>query len=109
MCMGGRNALRLALSASLLSAAGLAPAQEVKVDRLEEIIVTAQRREERLRDVPQSITALTDQTLERWQANDFSAYVGRVPGMNVVTNQPGNSRITLRGLNTEGVSATMAT
>jgi len=107
--MRGRNALRLAVSASLLSIAGLAPAQQVEVDRIEEIIVTAQRREERLRDVPQSITALTDQTLERWQANDFSDYVGRVPGMNVVTNQPGSSRITLRGLNTEGVSATMAT
>ena len=61
--MRGRNALRLAVSASLLSAAGLAPAQEVKVDRLEEIIVTAQKREERLRDVPQSITAISDVTL----------------------------------------------
>jgi len=109
MRMRGRNALRLAVSASLLSAAGLAPAQEVKVDRLEEIIVTAQKREERLRDVPQSVTAISEVTLERLQANDFSDYVARVPGMTAVTNQPGSSRLTLRGLNTGGVASTIGT
>src|SRR4026208_175983 len=107
--MRGRDALRLAVFVSLLSAAGLAPAQEGKVDRLEEIIVTAQKREERLRDVPQSGTALSDVTLERLQANDFSDYVARVPGMTAVTNQPGSSRLTLRGLNTGGVASTIGT
>ena len=107
--MRGRNALRLAVSASLLSSAGLAPAQQVEVQRLEEIIVTAQKREERLRDVPQSVTAITDVTLERLQANDFSDYVARVPGMTAVTNQPGSSRLTLRGLNTGGVASTIGT
>ena len=106
--MRGRKALRLAVSASLLSVAGLAPAQEVEIARLEEIIVTAQKREERLRDVPQSVTAITAQSLERLQVNDFSDYVSRVPGMTATSSQPG-TRLTLRGLNAEGVAATIGT
>src|SRR6187431_3554736 len=77
--------------------------------RLAEIIVTAQKREERLRDVPQSVTAISDVTLERLQANDFSDYVARVPGMTAVTNQPGSTRLTLRGLNAGGVASTIGT
>ena len=107
--MRGRNALRLAVSASLLSVAGLAPAQQVEVQRLEEIIVTAQKREERLRDVPQSVTALTAQSIERLQVNDFSDYVTRVPGLTADTSQPGSTRLTLRGLNAGGVASTIGT
>jgi iron complex outermembrane recepter protein len=109
MRMRGRNALRVAVSALLLSAAGVAPAQQVEVQRLEEIIVTAQKREERLRDVPQSVTALAEQSLERLQVNDFSDYVTRVPGLTADTSQPGSTRLTLRGLNAGGVASTIGT
>ncbi|HYD86133.1 MAG TPA: TonB-dependent receptor [Vitreimonas sp.] len=98
-----RFALALLASASALPLT--AHAQEVADS--EEIVVTAQKREERLRDVPQSVTAITDETLERLQANDFSDYAGHVPGLAVTGGQPGNSRVTLRGLNTGGVASTV--
>jgi iron complex outermembrane recepter protein len=101
--MIGRFTLALVASASMLPLA--AEAQEVT--QSDEIVVTAQKREERLRDVPQSVTALTSETLERLQANDFSDYAGHVPGLAVTGGQPGNSRVTLRGLNTGGVASTV--
>lgn len=101
--MFGRFAFALAASVSMLPLA--AHAQEVTVD--DDIVVTANKREESLREVPQSVTAITDETLERLQANDFSDYVAQVPGLSVTGGQPGNSRVTLRGLNTGGVASTV--
>ncbi|MGH6951821.1 MAG: TonB-dependent receptor, partial [Vitreimonas sp.] len=102
--MFGRFALALVASASVLPLATPAAAQEAAQ---EEIVVTAQKREELLREVPQSVTAITEETLERLQANDFNDYAGHVPGLAVTAGQPGNSRVTLRGLNTGGVASTV--
>lgn len=41
---------------------------------VEEIFVTATRRRENLRDVPQSVTALPERALEGIQADDFQDY-----------------------------------
>ncbi|NEX93238.1 TonB-dependent receptor [Caulobacter sp. 17J65-9] len=100
---------RLALA--LLASVSLTPicAHAQDATAVDEVVVTAQKREELLREVPQSVTAITDETLERIQANDFSDYVGRVPGLTVVGDQPGNQRLTLRGLNTSGISSTVGT
>jgi iron complex outermembrane recepter protein len=106
MFMLSRFALALVASASMLPT--IAAAQEATTTS-DEIVVTAQKREERLRDVPQSVTAITSETLERVQANNFSDYVGRIPGMALTGGQPGNERLTLRGLDTAGVAATVGT
>ena len=100
--MFGRWALALAASVSVLPLS--AHAQDTQT---EEVVVTAQKREELLRNVPQSVTAITEETLERLQANDFTDYAGHVPGLAVTGGQPGNSRVTLRGLNTGGVASTV--
>lgn len=101
--MFGRFALALVATASMLPMTA-AYAQDANDD---EIVVTAQKREERLRDVPQSVTAITGEDLEILQANDFDDYAGHVPGLQVTGGQPGNSRVTLRGLNTGGVASTV--
>ena len=103
--MFARFALALVASASLLPMA--AQAQDNAAD--DEIVVTAQKREERLRDVPQSVTAVTAETLERLQANSFEDYVAHVPGLSAVTGQAGNTRLTLRGLNTGSVASSVGT
>jgi iron complex outermembrane recepter protein len=103
--MIGRFTLALVASASMLPLA----AQAQEVTQSDEIVVTAQKREELLRDVPQSVTAVTGETLERLQANSFEDYAGHVPGLAVTGGQSGNSRITLRGLNTGGVASTVGT
>ena len=101
--MFGRFALALAASVSMLPLA--AQAQDTPTD--EEIVVTAQKREELLREVPQSVTAIPEETLERLQANSFEDYASHVPSLSVTGGQPGNSRVSLRGLNAGGVASTV--
>jgi len=74
-----------------------------------DIIVTAQKRSERLIDVPQSVSVITGGTLQNQHAERLSDYLTRIPSANVVESQPGSSRIVLRGINTGGVGATVAT
>ncbi|MET0272313.1 MAG: TonB-dependent receptor [Phenylobacterium sp.] len=86
-----------------------ADAPQSGASTVQEIIVTANKREENLRDVPQSVTAISGESLERMRAATFEDYVGRVPGMALVGSQPGSSRLAIRGINAGGVSATIGT
>jgi outer membrane receptor protein involved in Fe transport len=69
-------------------------------DALDEIVVTAQRRAERLQDVPAAITALSGDTLNqmRLQGNaDLAAYV---PSLSFDVLGPGETTLAIRGLGT---------
>lgn len=72
------------------------------------IIVTAQKREQLLVDVPLSITVVSGETLERQQAVNFQDYLKLVPGLQLNQTTPGFGRLVLRGLNTGGVASTVA-
>jgi outer membrane receptor protein involved in Fe transport len=48
---------------------------------LEEIVVTAQKRSERLIDVPMSVTAITGDSLQQQGAVDYGDYLPTVPGV----------------------------
>ena len=74
-----------------------------------EIIITAQKRTQRLIDVPQSVSVISGDSLDKQHAQRLSDYLTRIPSANVVESQAGNSRIVLRGINTGGVGATVAT
>ena len=73
----------------------------------EEVVVTAQKRQEAIADIPASVTVVTGQLLERQRADDFQSLVSLVPGLSLTTARPGASRITLRGTNTGGVASTV--
>lgn len=75
---------------------------------LNEIVVTAQKREQTLLEVPQSISVVGGDTLERQQATSFLDYAALVPGLSLQQVQPGETRIVLRGINTGGASPTAA-
>lgn len=68
--------------------------------RLEEIIVTAQKREERQQDVPVAMTVLDPQVLAENGQNRLIDYFASVPGLNVAANANGGGTqyITIRGL-----------
>lgn len=51
-----------------------------------EILVTAQRREERLSDVPVAVTAIGGETLERLRINDATQIVQQIPNVNAVVS-----------------------
>lgn len=72
------------------------------------IVVTAQKREQVLIDVPQSVTVVGGETLQRQQATNFQDYLSLVPGFSLEGDTPGETRITLRGANTGGVASTVA-
>lgn len=62
------------------------------------IIVTANKRSQRLQDVPMSITALSGYQLEREHAVSFSDYATQVPGLNVISSGEGQTQLVLRGI-----------
>ena len=73
------------------------------------IVVTAQKRTQALLDVPQSVSVISGDALEEQHAQRLSDYLTRIPSANIVESQAGNSRTVLRGINTGGVGATVAT
>lgn len=111
-CNTARLAAVAALWAGPLAAQTLPPAsppRQAGAAVLDEIVVTAQKREERLLDVPQSVSVLSAQTLAQAHAERFSDYLTRIPSAAIVENQAGQARLLLRGINTGGVGATVAT
>ena len=75
----------------------------------EVIVVTAQKREQLLIDVPQSVSVVSGATLERQQAVTFQDYAKLIPGLQLEQSNPGEARIVLRGINTGGVASTVST
>lgn len=67
---------------------------------LEEVIVTAQRREQALQDVPMSISAFSGEQLEYLQADNLDSIQGAVPNLNLVQGRGSNSSVNvfIRGI-----------
>ena len=59
--------------------------------RLEEVLVTAQKRTQSLQDVPVSITALGEATLDSLNITNFSEYVQQLPAVSFTQRRPGDS------------------
>jgi|TARA_R110002124_G_scaffold138720_5_gene302624 outer membrane receptor protein involved in Fe transport len=62
------------------------------------IIVTAGKREQLLKDVSGSISALSEDDLRNLQAQSLSDYITRVPGVVFNDYQPGVSEVVIRGV-----------
>jgi iron complex outermembrane recepter protein len=84
------------------------PAASTTSDNGESIVVTAQRRAQTLIEVPQSVSVVGGEKLERQQAKSFLDYSQLVPGFNVTQDNPGQSRLILRGINTGSVGSVVA-
>ncbi len=103
-------ALTSAFVAGQVAQAGDAPAsRQTEATRLQEVIVTATKRHERLLEVPMGVTAITGNQLQREQLVDFADLETQVPGLSVELTAPGLDRLTLRGENVGGVGSTVTT
>ncbi|WP_081668421.1 TonB-dependent receptor [Sphingomonas phyllosphaerae] len=71
---------------------------EGTVLRQAEIVVTAQKRPQIVRDVPASVTTLSPGLLGRLDTPDFSRIADAVPGVAFATTGLGNSQYILRGI-----------
>jgi outer membrane receptor protein involved in Fe transport len=99
----------VALGTPAAAQEGRSPAAAVQDEHSgSEIVVTAQRREQLLAEVPQSISVVGGETLEKQQARSFLDYAQLVPGLSVTQENPGETRVILRGVNTGSVGSTVA-
>lgn len=65
---------------------------------LEEIIVTATKRAERILDVPQSITAFTSERMREQGSVQLADFLQAAPGVSIVDTQSGTQNIQIRGI-----------
>lgn len=96
----GRRCVAVGVLAALCSTPGLA--QEVS---LEEIVVTATKRSERLQDVPISVQALTEAALAEQGITDITGLAASVPGLSLADGGPGYRTLYIRGVASEYGSA----
>ncbi|MDB5722305.1 MAG: TonB-dependent receptor [Alphaproteobacteria bacterium] len=100
------------LASTMLSGAGTAYAQDkpstgpattstAPADE-DEIVVTAQKREENLQDVPISIQALGTQRLDEANVSNFNEYTKLTPTVSFQTTQPGSTNVYIRGVASGG-------
>jgi iron complex outermembrane recepter protein len=69
-------------------------------DELQEIVVTAQKRTERLQDVPAAITALSGDSLNELHLQGNADLAREVPSLSFDVLGPGESTLAIRGLGT---------
>ena len=109
--MRGSTLLALLCSASAVAIAAPAFAADAPSSNdattVNEVVVTAEKKQEILRNVPMSISALPQDQLEKQVDRSFTDFSALVPGLTVQETQPGDARLTLRGLNSGGVAATV--
>jgi iron complex outermembrane recepter protein len=66
---------------------------------LQEVVVTARKREESFKDVPITMNVITDQTIQQAGIENTRDYVAMIPNMTLVeTQNAGNAFITVRGI-----------
>ena len=110
-----KTKLRIALAASaatpvLLAASFAAAAAPPAADTTSvgEVVVTAEKRSETLREIPQSVSVVSGQTLANQQAFNLEDLISQVPNLSIAQPTPGQARVVLRGVNTNGDGSTVA-
>ena len=105
-----RGPVRALLFMSLCSAGGaVVHAQDADVGEhdatvpvLKEIVVTAEKRQANIENVPISITAIGGADLQAQGIPDFNALAQEVPGVSLKTSGPGQTEIEMRGMTSTG-------
>jgi outer membrane receptor protein involved in Fe transport len=74
-------------------------------DALEEIVVTAEKRESTVQDTPISMTALSGDLLQQEGITGITGIVEAVPGLSMRTAGAGQTELEMRGLSSSGGSS----
>ena len=77
-------------------------AEEEGAASVEELVVTAQKREENIQDVPVAVTALSTRKLEELNVESFDDYVKYLPSVAYQSSAPGFSTVYMRGVASGG-------
>jgi len=87
------TALIVMTSVPALALAQSGQDEESSANAIEEIIVTAQRREQGLQEVPMAISAFSGEQLAELQADNLDSLQGAVPNLNLVQGRGSNSSV----------------
>ena len=68
-----------------------------ELNGVEEIIVTASKRESKIEDLPMSVQAIAGSRLESANVNDFMDYAELIPSLSYIQYGPGRSAFYIRG------------
>jgi outer membrane receptor protein involved in Fe transport len=72
-------------------------ADDTEVDNIEEIVVTATKRESKIEDLPMSVQAITGSRLDNAGVSDFMDYAELIPSLSYIQYGPGRSAFYIRG------------
>ncbi|MBS0364367.1 MAG: TonB-dependent receptor [Proteobacteria bacterium] len=109
-----RGAAPVTTALAMISALAALPANRAIADEpaagsaptaLAEIVVTAQKRSQNLQDVPLSIAAFDNRSLQETGVQDFNDLAARVPGVALNSAGPGRSSYSIRGIASIGGNA----
>lgn len=107
MIIGRKSALLACAALAAITCAGAARAQSAggppspgaaAAPQVEEVIVTASRRNERVQNVGGEVTALTGRDLSDQNAHSFNDFATSVPGLTFQSNSPTENLIAIRGV-----------
>jgi outer membrane receptor protein involved in Fe transport len=105
-----RRAVCAAIAIALIGAGNVATASDAPEDQqqpgtqrkqaadLPAVVVTANKRTEKLQDVPMAVSAVSGDDLKRAGAVSFADYATQVPGLNVISTSEGQTQLVLRGI-----------
>src|SRR5689334_16782814 len=96
---GAHMRWHLALAGAVSFAGWMVPAVAAD-ETLQEVVVTAEKRSERLQDVPAAITAVSGESLDQMHLQGNADLAQRVPSLAFDVLSPGESTLTMRGLGT---------
>ena len=77
------------------------PRTDVAPDQTE-IIITAQKREENVQNVPINVIALGTRRLDQLNISNFEDYTKQLPSVSFLTTQPGQTTVYMRGVSAAG-------
>ena len=100
--IGVRGALALLLASTVLVSVPAFAQAAAEDDGVDEIIVTAQKREENLQNVPISILALGTKKLDQLGISNFNQYSQQLPSVAFQTTAPGSTTVYMRGVASGG-------
>ncbi|MGB6310485.1 MAG: TonB-dependent receptor [Steroidobacteraceae bacterium] len=96
--------LSIALAFSIAAAhpASAQSTEQAKEPGLEEIVVTAEKRESTVQKTPISMTAISEAEIQARGLEDFRSIAQETPGVSMKTSGPGQTEFEMRGLDATG-------
>ena len=88
-------------------ALGVLPAGVVSAQSSPEVIVTAEKRDQRAVDIPMSLNVVSPADIENRGARDFLDVLLSIPGVSYSATESGLTRYSIRGVSTSAASPTV--